>query len=831
MLFLLRFFFMLAFFGAAVGAIGVTAALYHYSRDLPDHRAMQEYSPPVMSRVYAYDGRVLTRFAEEERLFVPYERLPKQLTHAFISAEDKNFFTHHGLDPVGILRAALHNLKVVSGEGGKGGLSGGSTITQQVVKNFLLTGEKTLTRKIKEAILAVRISREFSKEKILELYLNQIYLGDGAYGVAAAALNYFGKPAEDLRLEETALLAALPKAPSKINPRVYPERAKERRDFVIGRMLEDGYISEAEALLARGRPIVLAKYEGGDIVNGTFFTDVVRQQIIARYTKETLYNGGLSIWTTLRPEYQRIAEHALKDGVVAYDRRHGWRGAQSKVDLAQKDWKESFGKTEYKSSSYGWRPAVVTEAKKEQAELYFQDGESGVLPLAEMAWAAKFKSRDSVGPKPSSTADALAPGDVIYVSPKEGGKGVYSLEQMPEADGAIVAMDPETGKVLALVGGFDYAVNQYNRASQAKRQPGSSIKPFVYLTALENGFMPNSIVIDEEIALPKGTAGVGEDVWRPENHTGEYYGAKTLRFGLEKSLNAMTVSLGRMVGIYPISETFLRYGITDKPTPYLSAVLGTVETHLLDITAAYAMLANGGKRIAPSFIEWVQNKSGQAVMRRDVRVCEACDLKEPNAPSSDFPPVPLEGPREPLSDPVRAHQMVSMLQGVIQRGTGSKAQVLNRPAAGKTGTTDNSYDAWFVGFTPSLAVGVYVGFDSPKSLGNHEYGATAALPIWIDFMRQALKDVPPIPFTRPDGVKLVKIDYETGGPPSSYDDGRTVIYEAFKKTDDPFTHLQAEGMSNPYDATETWGDPSGAATEGGEGGKVQEEDIYRGGVY
>ncbi|MET0155929.1 MAG: penicillin-binding protein 1A [Rickettsiales bacterium] len=772
----------LAVVGALVAGAVVSAVLFAFTKDLPDHTAMQEYSPPVMSRVYADDGRVLTRFAKEERLFVPYHRIPPLVVRAFISAEDKNFFTHNGIDVTGIFRAAAHNAQVVLTGGGTAGLSGGSTITQQVVKNFLLTNEKTLARKAKEAILALRVSKEFSKEKILELYLNQIYLGDGAYGVAAASLNYFGKPAEKLGLEEAALLASLPKAPSRINPRVYYDRALERRNFVIGRMRDDGYITEEEEKEAKAKPITLARHTGSEFVNGTFFTDVVRQEIITRYTYDALYDGGMSIWTTLRPDYQRIAEKALYDGLTEYDRRHGWRGPIDTADVTAEDWKKTFAGKNY-PSSYGWRAATVTSLDKNKADLYFQNEESGILPLSGMQWAAAFKSRNSMGPKPSKPGDVLKAGDVVYVEPaptKEGAEfnGEYQLRQLPQVEGSIVAMEPSTGRVLALVGGFDYAINQYNRATQAKRQPGSSVKPFVYLSALENGFRPNSIIVDEPISLPLGDG--TSRTWNPANHSGQYYGPRTLRYGLEKSLNALTVNLSAMVGVHKISETLVRFGVIPEPLPYLSIALGTTENTLLNMTTAYAMLANGGKKITPSFIEWAQDRHGNVVMRRDERPCESCRTP------TEYPPVPVDA-RASVADPVRAYQMTSMMEGVVQRGTASVAKTLARPLAGKTGTTDDAYDAWFIGFSPNLVVGVYVGFDAPASLGNHEYGSTAALPIWMDFMKDALKDVPPVPFSRPDGVKLVKIDYDTGGFPAPYKPDAKIIYEAFKIDDDPFS--------------------------------------------
>lgn len=785
---------MIGFLGALVAGGGALYALHYFSQDLPDHAVLKNYAPPVMSRVYADDGRILTRFAEQERLFLPIARIPRKLQYAFIAAEDKKFFEHHGLDPVGIARAALHNLKNAN----KGSLSGGSTITQQVVKNFLLTNEKTYTRKIKEAILAVRVSKTFSKEKILELYLNEIYLGSGAYGVVAASLEYFDKPPEDLRLEEMALLASLPKAPSSINPRKYPERAEQRIDFVIGRMLEDGYINQAEATLALARPLKLAeKKSTSELVNGTYFTDAVREEIISRYSKDTLYEGGLSVWTTLRPDYQRIAEEAIKNGLTAYDRRHGWRGAEAKLDINAENVENTFLNAEYRPSSYGWLPALVTETDNKGAKILLQDGTKGTIPLDMMKWARAYKSVNAQGPAVTRVSQVMQPGDVVYAAfenETENGR-FFSLQQIPEVQGSIVAADPFTGRILALVGGFDYALNQYNRAVTAKRQPGSSIKPFVYMTALQEGFLPNSIIVDDEISFPKPGGGF----WRPQNTSGRYYGPRTLRYGLEKSLNTMTVRLTDMVGLDPVLKTIKDFGILEKPAPNLSIVLGTSETTLMQMVNAYAMLVNGGERIEPSLIEWIQDRHGDVIMRREREQCPQCvynPAKDVIPP--ELPPMPY-AERDRVVDPVRAYQAISLMQGVVQRGTSTRAKRLGIPVAGKTGTTNDSYDAWFVGCTPNLVVGVYTGFDNPASLGRKEYGSSVALPIWMEFIDKATEGEPAVPFRRPDGVRLVKVDYDTGRRPSPYGDGKT-IYEVFAQGDDPFAQFAGAGtyFNNGY---------------------------------
>lgn len=784
--------FTLGCLGILVITAGVFFVVFHYSKDLPDYRQLAKYNPPTVTRLYAADGQMLAEYATEKRLYVPIEAIPKRLVNAFIAAEDKNFYNHPGIDFSSILRAAIKNLL---NYGQNKSLVGGSTISQQVVKNFLLTKEQSLTRKIKEAILAFRITQAFSKDRILELYLNEIYLGNRSYGVAAAALNYFNKSLSELTVEEAALLAAMPKAPSSLDPGRFPERAKTRRDWVISRMEEEGYINDVEALLSAETPINLAERDTIELVNATFFSDTVKQELIDMYGEEQVSEGGLAVRTTLDPVYQRYAEKALMDGLIAYDRRHGWRGPITPAH-PDKTVDEMLEGTDLPPVLGGWKLAAVVKLHSSHVDIQLKTGGTGTIGLEHMSWARKFVNRDTLGPKIKTPSQVLNEGDVIVVSAVDEDKNIYALEQIPEINGAIVAMDPHTGRVLAMVGGYYYAESQFNRATQAQRQPGSAFKPFVYLAALENGFTPSSLIVDEEIQLERG-----EDIpeWRPQNHSGEYYGPTTLRTGVEKSRNAMTVRLAQLMGIDKVVEIARRFGITDTPERNFSLALGAAETNLLNLTNSYAMLVNGGKRIHPSLVERIQSNNGRTIYKRDNRPCNDCVLgqaPELFSPDDKFaaPPV-LVDQRETIADPVNLYQMVSILEGVIQRGTGRGARNLAKTLAGKTGTTNESFDAWFMGFSADLVVGVYAGFDTPKSLGKHEYGSSVALPIWRDFIENALADKPDIPFRRPKGVKLVKVDVRTGLLPAPDTPKEDIIYEAFKAGTEP-----SSTSTNRFDA-------------------------------
>lgn len=766
-----------------VGMVFVSAGIfyifYHYSSDLPDYTQLSEYAPATVTRFYANDGNLLAEYAKEKRIFVPISAIPKKVTNAFISAEDKNFYTNPGIDIMSIFRAAVKNFMHV---GQNKSLVGGSTITQQVVKNFLLGNERTMSRKIKEAILSFRITETYSKDKIMELYLNEIYLGNRSYGVAAAALNYFNKSLAELTIEEAAMLAALPKAPSSLDPVRHPEKAKNRRDWVIKRMEEDGYINEVEAVLASSRPITIITRDPDDMVKeADYFSEAVRKQLEEKYGEKAVFEDGLSVRTTIDPALQKYASIALHKGLVEYDKRHGWRGPLGKITAGAK-WHDNLKMFKDPASIEHWQTAVVIGGNDKLARIGLKDGSEGTIPIEEMKWARKHLSANSMGPAVNKISDVVTVGDVVAVLPLDAKAKTYSLQQIPVVNGAILAIDPQSGRVLAMVGGYHYSENsQFNRALLAKRQPGSAFKPFVYLKALENNFKPNTIIVDEEIKLDQGA---GLPQWNPKNYSGEYYGPSTLRTGVEKSRNAMTVRLSALLGIDKVIEIAERFGINEKPPRNFSICLGAAETTLLKITNAYAMLANGGKQITPTLVERIQDRNGKNIYKNDNRPCDNCIVDSFKDGEIPMPPS-LTDIRPQVSDPISTYQMVSILEGVIQRGTAARAKSLGLTIAGKTGTTNDSNDAWFIGFSSNLAVGVFVGFDNPATLGKHETGASAALPIWIDFMHNAMKDRPDLPFHKPSGMKLVKIDHETGQFPTPETPPGNIIYEAFRSGTEP----------------------------------------------
>jgi penicillin-binding protein 1A len=656
-------------------------------------------------------------------------------------------------------------------------LVGASTITQQVAKNFLLSADVTIERKVKEAILAFRIERALKKERILELYLNEIYLGFGSYGVAAAALNYFNKSLDTLTIAEAAFLAALPKAPNNYNPFKYPKAARGRRDWVVGRMLDDGVITPKEARIAKLTPLITRKRQETEYVKADYFAEHVRRELAGRYGETNLYRGGLVVRTTLNPKFQRIADRALRNGLIAYDRRHGWRGPITNID-ASVDWLGALSKIKPPPGMAEWRLAVVREVRDKSADIGIDDGRLGIIPLAEMKWARPWLKGELLGKRVKIPADVLQAGDVIAVQrmfeTKDGKPypdNIFALRQLPEIEGAIVALDPHTGRVLAMSGGFSYQRSQFNRVVQARRQPGSAFKPFVYLAALEKGFTPSSLILDAPFVIDQGP---GLPKWRPANYTKKFYGPSTMRLGLEKSRNLMTVRLAQTIGIDAISEYAERFGIVKELPKQLSMALGAGETTLLKLTTAYAMLVNGGKKIVPTLIDRIQDRHGKTVFKHDPRQCEKC-----RAPFWTKQPVPiLPDHRKQLADPASAYQMVSMLEGVVQRGTGRRMRDLGKPLAGKTGTTNKALDTWFIGFSPDLAVGVFSGFDTPRSLGRREQGASVSAPIFKEFMKNVLADKPAIPFRIPTGIRLVRVDSVTGRPARPGD--KRVILEAFK---------------------------------------------------
>ena len=768
---------------AFLGAGGALFVFHHFGRDLPDYTQLADYQPPVMTRVHAGDGQLLAEYAIEKRVFVPVKAMPRRVVQAFLAAEDKNFYYHPGIDVIGVLRAALTNVKNI---GQQRRPVGASTITQQVAKNFLLSNEVSWDRKIKEAILAFRIERAFSKDRILELYLNQIYLGFGSYGVAAAALNYFNKSLDELSIAEAAFLAALPKAPNNYNPLLYPDAAKVRRDWVIGRMLADVSITVDEAVRAKAEPMAVHRRSEIKFVDAEYFAEEVRRELLGRYGETQLYKGGLSVRTTLDPGLQAIAARVLRQGLEAYDRRHGWRGPITRFeDTAEGGvaWAEELARLQAPPGIGQWRMAVVLAVDKAGADIGFADETRGRIPLAEMKWARPWKKEQRLGPRVRRPADVLGPGDVVAVAPLEpeaadadAGSGAltrpsFSLRQIPDINGALVALDPHTGRVLAMVGGYSFAASEFNRVTQAMRQPGSAFKPIVYLAALDYGFTPSTLILDAPFVIDQGP---GLPKWRPANYTKRFYGPSTMRLGIEKSRNLMTVRLAQTIGIDMVAEYAERLGVVDLMPRRLAMALGAAETTLLRLTTAYAMLVNGGKRITPSLIDRIQDRHGRTVFRHDTRACEEC-----RADAWTRQPVPVvPDTRESVTDPASAYQVVSMLRGVVERGTGRRVNAVGKPLAGKTGTTNNSFDAWFIGFSPDLAVGVFAGFDRPRTLGRSEQGATVAGPIFRDFMAAALEGKPAIPFRVPPGIRLVRVNGLTGRLARPGDRG--VILEAFK---------------------------------------------------
>jgi penicillin-binding protein 1A len=755
---------------AVAGASSVFYLLWHYGRDLPDYQQLAHYEPPVTTRVYAGDGQLIAEFARERRLFVPVAAMPKPVIAAFLSAEDKNFFSHPGIDALGVIRAIVQN---IGSYGQNRRPAGASTITQQVAKNFLLTNEVSFTRKAKEAILAFRIERAFTKEQILELYLNQIYLGSSAYGVAAAALRYFDKSLDQLTLAEVAYLAALPKAPNNYHPTRFPERAKARRDWVIERMYEDGAITAADVAEAQAQPLGALARSETEMVRADWFAEEVRRVILEQTGESKLYEGGLSVRTTMDPRMQAIGDRVLRRGLMAYERRLGWRGPLARIN-ADSLWRERLGDVPPPPGMLStWRVAAVLSLDGGNAKIGFLDGAFGRIAFSDLRWARRIVPGTPVA-LPQKIEDVFNVGDVVLVEPLSGGN--YALRHIPEVGGALVAMDPHTGRLHALVGGWHFERSQFNRATQASRQPGSAFKPFVYAAALDHGFTPSSLVLDAPFVIDQGP---GLGLWKPSNYTDDFYGPATLRLGIEKSRNLMTVRLAHAIGMDVIVDYARRFGVVEDMPATLAMALGAGETTLLRMTTAYAQLVNGGKRVRPTTIDRIQDRTGRTVLRHDRRACPNCTAEA--WLGQDEPVIPDD--RDAVIEPATAFQMVSMMQGVVERGTGVRIRDLGRPLAGKTGTTNDSNDAWFVGFSPDLVVGVYVGYDRPRSLGDKETGSSIAVPIFKDFMAEALADEPAIPFRVPAGVRLVQVQAETGLLARPGD--KNVILEAFKPGTEP----------------------------------------------
>ncbi|MGZ9085957.1 MAG: penicillin-binding protein 1A [Rhodoplanes sp.] len=778
-----------------IGAIAGSGLIYYFSKDLPDTAQLRDYEPPVTTRLHAGDGSILAEYSHERRLFLPSSAIPQLVKQAFISAEDKNFYNHVGIDPEGVMRAVT-----VLAQGGRH-VQGASTITQQVAKNFLVGNERSIERKIREALVAFRIEAAYPKDKILELYLNEIYLGLGNYGVAAAALNYFNKSVNELTLAEAAYLAALPKAPSNYHPFQNRERALERRNYVIDRLIADGYVTAEEGTKAKAEPLgVNPRVLSPNTYVAGYFAEEVRRQLLEQQSEKKLYEGGLSVRTTLDPKMQALTRKALADGLVRYDEAHGFRGAMNHIDISS-DWGVTLAAIPALGDVKPWRLAVVLDVTGDAARIGLQPGrekfgevarerETGLLTAEGMRWSGR------------TPRTALTTGDVIYVEPLAGRAGQYRLRQIPDISGAMVAMDPHTGRVFSMVGGFSFDQSSFNRATQALRQPGSSFKPFVYATALDNGYTPSSSILDEPISIQQADG----TYWTPENFEGGHgTGAHPLRYGIEHSKNMMTVRLAKDVGMPLIAEYAKRFGVYDEMTPYLSMALGAGETTLLRMVTGYSMLANGGKRIKPTLIDRIQDRWGKTVYRHDERQCIGCD----SAKWENQLEPKLIDKREQVLDPLTAYQITSIMEGVIQRGTGVSIRSVGKHLAGKTGTTNDAKDLWFVGFSPDLAVGVFIGYDRPRSLGSHAQAAQFAAPIFRDFMTVALKDKPDTPFRVPPGIKLISIDVHSGLRSS----GAGTILEAFKPGTAPPDSYSGGGgprqLDTPHDVDQQVGSGTG----------------------
>ena len=736
-----------------LSAISIISVLWTYSNDLPDYKFLKNYKPPVSSKVYSGNGDLVADFSQEKRVFVPFNSIPKNVINAFLSAEDKNFFKHPGVDAKGVIRAVINNISnILSSKR----LEGASTITQQVAKNFLLTNEVSLNRKIKEAILAFRIERALSKERILELYLNQIYLGSGAYGVAAASLEYFDKSIKDLNYSEAALLAALPKAPSRYNPYRDPDIAKFRRNLVLKNLLDNNYLTSEWYEKLTKEEIILKKNKKIYLEDAQYFIEDVRKSVIETLSYDKVYKQGFNINTPIDLNLQTIATKSLRDGLIAYDKRKGWRGPLTNK-IYNSEWKKDLEK--YKlENSINWKLAIVKKINKFSAEIETEDNIEGIIEYQSISWTKKEFNK------------LLKPGDIIYV--KNLKENIFNLQQLPKVNGGIVVMDPFTGRVLALSGGFSFKQSEFNRATQAKRQPGSAFKPFVYALALENNFTPTSLVLDAPLVLDQGD---DLKMWKPENYGKKFYGPSTLRVGLEKSRNLMTVRIAQNLGVEKIVDFSKALKIYDNPEELLSISLGSAETTLLKLTSAYSVFVNGGKLVEPILIDRIQDSEGNTIFNNDKRKCINCD--QISYLTNDYPEI--KNNYTQIFSPETAFQMTSILEGVVQRGTAKKLKDLNLNIAGKTGTTNKNTDTWFIGFTSNVLVGVYVGSDNPTPLGKYETGSKTALPIFKSFISDSINKNDARPFKAAKDTVMMVVDPLTGQK-AKFNSKNTII-EVFKK--------------------------------------------------
>ena len=781
-----------AVFGAAVlGAIFLI-----YGQGLPSHDELASYQPKTISRIYSGEGHIIDEFATERRIFASADEIPDLVKAAFISAEDKNFYSHAGYDPAG-MAAALRDAIVSRGSN----LRGASTITQQVMKNFLLDGSRSAERKIKELILATRIEGTLDKEGILELYLNEIFLGQNSFGVAAAAQTYFNKSLDDLLPEEVAYLATLPKAPSKYHPVRQRERAIARRNFVLREMNENGFLSDIEYEMARKKP--LKTVQSGDFASfrsnlpgRDYPTDEIRRQLTRDFGTAEFFTGGYSVRATIDPTLQQVAAQSLRLGLEDYDRAQGVYHGTGQVIAAEQlgDWRAALSKLDVPRDiviNQLWRPAVVLELMKSDARLGIEgiEGDAHILPASDVTWAKKQNSDGSISKSAAKRVkDLLSVGDVILVSPvvnPEDGVFVnWSLRQVPKIQGGFVAMDVHTGRVLAMQGGFSYQHSVFNRATQAKRQPGSSFKPFVYAAALDSGYSPATIVIDApiEVDTPQG-------LWRPKNYSDKFYGPTPVRTGIEQSRNLMTVRLAQELGMPTIAIYAEKFGVYDDMRPYLSASLGSEETTLYKMVSAYAMFANGGERVQPTLVDRVQDRSGKTVFLHDQRSCDDC--RSPDLMAGLLPKITSN--RERVMDPVTAYQLTMMMEGVVERGTASQTVNLPVPVAGKTGTTNEAKDVWFVGFTSNIAAGCYMGMDQPQPLGRGAGGGGMCGPVFNRFMEMAIERYGAGEFVVPDNGTFININRFTGARLQEDAEGDHVVAEFFRGGSEPIFGVAFDG--------------------------------------
>ncbi len=745
----------------------IISILWIYSNKLPDYKYLKNYKPPVSSKLYSGNGVLVSDFSSEKRIFIPYSAISQTVINAFLSAEDKNFFEHPGVDAKGVIRAIKNNIfNILNSKR----LEGASTITQQVAKNFLLTNEVSIDRKIKEAILAFRIERVLSKKRILELYLNQIYLGEGSYGIASASLRYFNKPISILNYGEAALLAALPKAPSKYNPYKNIELAKFRRNLVLNNLLENNFINKNQHFKLTNSEIKLQRRKRIYLEDARYYVEDVRKKVIDNYGFDKVYKQGFNIKTPLNLELQKIATYSLRKGLEEFDKRKGWRGPLLNKQK-NRNWKKSLSKY-HLEKSLGWELAIVKKIDKFTTVIETENNEKGQINLNDINWTRKdFKNLFKIG-------------DIIYV--KKLSDRNYSLKQLPKANGGIVVMDPYSGRVLAMSGGYSFKKSEFNRASQAKRQPGSAFKPFIYALALENNFLPTTLVLDAPIVLDQGT---DLKMWKPENYGKKFYGPSTLRTGIEKSRNLMTVRIAQELGIDKIINFSKNLNIYENPDELMSVSLGSAETTLLKITSAYCSFINGGKLINPIIIDRIQDSEGKTIFNNEKRYCENCDQISYEGNKSPI----IKNKYQQIFSPQTAYQITSMLKGVVERGTGKKLRDLKLELAGKTGTTNKNTDTWFIGFTSNLVVGVYIGYDNPSSLGKYETGSKTAMPVFREFIKKTANTFNARPFKVADNINMMVIDAKTGKKANPRT--KLAIIESFKKNDD-----KLDNISNNFDS-------------------------------